>query len=37
MIVQCKHQLAARIADALGRCSSQDIDDYKLTNMLMAA
>jgi predicted nucleic acid-binding Zn finger protein len=33
----CKHQLAARIADALGRSSCQDIDDYKLTNMLMAA
>lgn len=37
LLVQCKHQLAARIGDILGKCSYTEIADHVLSNMLMAA
>ena len=35
--LQCKHQLAARIGQALGKCTSEEVPDITLSNMLMAA
>lgn len=35
-LLQCKHQLAARIGDLLGKCEYREVPDHTLSNMLMS-
>ena len=35
-LVQCKHQLAAHLADALHRCAVHVVPDTLLTQMLLS-
>ncbi len=36
VLPQCKHQLAARLGDLLGKCDYKEVPDHTLSNMLMS-
>lgn len=37
VVLQCKHQLAAQLAEVLGRCEATPVDDDALADMMLAA